>query len=158
MLRTSSWQRQVQLYECAPWALHLQQLLAEMHLHHAAIALHLVHCESHHAAIALHTICLLQCSIDGAYFGTTFPHLLLMSYPMYRPPKSTDRYVPRVFGFKLHPSAYQNRDQAQQRALPAPAAGQQQPRQQGNGAAAAAAGDNPGTSSRQQQQQQQQQQ
>ena len=25
-----------------------------------------------------------QCSIDGAYFGTTFPHLLLMTYPMYR--------------------------------------------------------------------------
>lgn len=25
-----------------------------------------------------------QCSIDGAYYGTTFPHLLLMTYPMYR--------------------------------------------------------------------------
>jgi len=50
-----------------------------------------------------------QCSIDGAYFGTTFPHLLLMTYPMYRPPKSSDVYVPRVFGFKLHPTAYGNR-------------------------------------------------
>ena len=50
-----------------------------------------------------------QCSIDGAYSGTTFPHLLLMTYPMYRPPKAADTYVPRVFGFKLHPSAYGNR-------------------------------------------------
>ncbi len=58
-----------------------------------------------------------QCSIDGAYFGTTFPHLLLMSYPMYRPPKSSDVYVPRVFGFKLHPSAYGER--CAQCALPA---------------------------------------
>jgi len=53
-----------------------------------------------------------QCSIDGAYFGTTFPHLLLMTYPMYRPPKSNEVYVPRMFGFKLHPSAYGNREQA----------------------------------------------
>jgi hypothetical protein len=95
----------------------------------------------------------LQCSIDGAYFGTTFPHLLLMTYPMYRPPKSTDTYVPRVFGFKLHPSAYLNRDGTQQRGLPAPAQ-QQQQRQQGNGTAAAAGG----SASRQQPQQQQQQQ
>ncbi len=50
-----------------------------------------------------------QCSIDGAYFGTTFPHLMLMTYPTYRPPKSVEEYVPRVFGFKLHPSAYGTR-------------------------------------------------
>ncbi|KAF6251204.1 casein kinase II, regulatory subunit [Scenedesmus sp. NREL 46B-D3] len=68
-----------------------------------------------------------QCSIDGAYFGTTFPHLMLMTYPMYRPPKATGKYVPRVFGFKLHASAYQNRDQQQ---------GQQQ---RGNAAAGVAA-------------------
>mmetsp|Transcript_4254 Transcript_4254/g.9261 ORF Transcript_4254/g.9261 Transcript_4254/m.9261 type:complete len:294 (+) Transcript_4254:298-1179(+) len=55
-----------------------------------------------------------QCSIDGAYFGTTFPHLLLMTYPMYRPPKSVEHYVPRVFGFKLHPTAYGNRETAPQ--------------------------------------------
>jgi len=51
-----------------------------------------------------------QSSIDGAYFGTTFPHLLLMTYPSYRPPKNSRQYVPRVFGFKLHPSAYGNRE------------------------------------------------
>ncbi len=50
-----------------------------------------------------------QCSIDGAYFSTTFPHLMMMTYPTYRPPKSVEQYVPRVFGFKLHPSAYGNR-------------------------------------------------
>lgn len=36
-----------------------------------------------------------QCSIDGAFFGSTFPHLLLMTYPMYRPPRSADVYTPR---------------------------------------------------------------
>lgn len=50
-----------------------------------------------------------QASIDGAYFGTTFPHLMLMTYPSYRPPKSVEAFVPRVFGFRLHPSAYGNR-------------------------------------------------
>ena len=50
-----------------------------------------------------------QCSIDGAYFSTTFPHLLMMTYPTFRPPKSIEDYVPRVFGFKLHPSAYGTR-------------------------------------------------
>lgn len=50
-----------------------------------------------------------QCSIDGAYFGTTFPHLMLMTYPSCRPPKASDLYVPRIFGFKLHPTAYGNR-------------------------------------------------
>ena len=53
-----------------------------------------------------------QCSIDGAFFGSTFPHLLLMTYPMYRPPRAAAAagaiYTPRVFGFKLHPSAYGN--------------------------------------------------
>ena len=47
----------------------------------------------------------LQGNADGAYFGTTFPHLLLMTYPSLRPPPAADSYVPRVFGFKLHPSA-----------------------------------------------------
>lgn len=54
-----------------------------------------------------------QCAVDGAYFGTTFPHLMLMTYPMYRPPKTVNAYVPRVFGFKLHPSAFGNREVAQ---------------------------------------------
>lgn len=40
--------------------------------------------------------------IDGAYFGTTFPHLFLMTYDHLKPQKPSQRYVPRVFGFKLH--------------------------------------------------------
>jgi casein kinase II subunit beta len=43
-----------------------------------------------------------QGNIDGAYFGTTFPHLFLMTYGQLKPQKPSQNYVPRVFGFKLH--------------------------------------------------------
>ncbi|XP_073308213.1 casein kinase II subunit beta-1-like [Primulina huaijiensis] len=43
-----------------------------------------------------------QGNIDGSYFGTTFPHLFLMTYGHLKPQKPTQSYVPRVFGFKLH--------------------------------------------------------
>ncbi|KAH7437107.1 hypothetical protein KP509_05G056400 [Ceratopteris richardii] len=43
-----------------------------------------------------------QNNIDGAYFGTTFPHLFLMTYPYMKPVKPTVTYVPRIFGFKIH--------------------------------------------------------
>ncbi|KAK0586057.1 hypothetical protein LWI29_000274 [Acer saccharum] len=43
-----------------------------------------------------------QGNIDGAYFGTTFPHLFLMTYGHLKPQKAGQNYVPRVFGFKLH--------------------------------------------------------
>ncbi|KAI3889606.1 hypothetical protein MKW92_019225 [Papaver armeniacum] len=43
-----------------------------------------------------------QGNIDGAYFGTTFPHLFLMTYGHLKPQKASQSYVPRVFGFKLH--------------------------------------------------------
>lgn len=43
-----------------------------------------------------------QGNIDGAYFGTTFPHLFLMTYGHLKPQKASQRYVPRVFGFKIH--------------------------------------------------------
>ncbi|KAG0596505.1 hypothetical protein M758_UG260900 [Ceratodon purpureus] len=46
-----------------------------------------------------------QGNIDGAYFGTTFPHLFLMTYPYIKPSKPTQSYTPRLFGFKLHKSA-----------------------------------------------------
>ena len=44
-------------------------------------------------------------NIDGAFFGTTFPHLLLMTYPQLQPEAPADLYVPRVFGFKLSSAA-----------------------------------------------------
>jgi hypothetical protein len=40
--------------------------------------------------------------IDGAFFGSTFPHLFLQTYGELRPPPCTRTYVPRVFGFKVH--------------------------------------------------------
>ncbi|KAI7739225.1 hypothetical protein M8C21_027119, partial [Ambrosia artemisiifolia] len=43
-----------------------------------------------------------QGNIDGAYFGTTFPHLFLMTYGHMKPQKAAQNYVPRVFGYKLH--------------------------------------------------------
>ena len=46
-----------------------------------------------------------QGNVDGAFFGTTFPHLLLMTYPSVRPQRPPEQYMPRVFGFKLHSSA-----------------------------------------------------
>ncbi|XP_024530042.1 casein kinase II subunit beta-like isoform X1 [Selaginella moellendorffii] len=49
-------------------------------------------------------------SVDGAYFGPTFAHLLLLTHPMEIKPcvkhPSSSGYVPRIFGFKIHkPSA-----------------------------------------------------
>lgn len=41
-------------------------------------------------------------SIDGAYFGTSFPHMLFQVYPELAVPKSQERYIPRIFGFKVH--------------------------------------------------------
>jgi len=40
--------------------------------------------------------------IDGAFFGTTFPHLLVQSYPDMVPAAPTQIYVPRIYGFKIH--------------------------------------------------------
>ena len=40
--------------------------------------------------------------IDGAFFGSTFPHLFLQTYGELRPQRCTRQYIPRVFGFKVH--------------------------------------------------------
>lgn len=44
--------------------------------------------------------------IDGAYFGTTFAHLFFLTYPELKPTQDVERYVPRVFGFKINKHAY----------------------------------------------------
>ena len=45
-----------------------------------------------------------ECSgLDGAYFGRTFPHLLVMQYPdVFNHSPQPSAYVPRVFGFRVH--------------------------------------------------------
>ncbi|KAL8107086.1 putative casein kinase II subunit beta-4 isoform X1 [Apium graveolens] len=43
-----------------------------------------------------------QENLDGAYFGTTFPHLFLMTYGNLKPQKTLQSYIPKVFGFKVH--------------------------------------------------------
>ncbi|XP_076881411.1 casein kinase II subunit beta-1-like [Bidens hawaiensis] len=43
-----------------------------------------------------------QSNLDGAYFGSTFPHLFLMTYGHLKPQKPSQDYIPRVFGFKVH--------------------------------------------------------
>ncbi len=40
-------------------------------------------------------------NVDGAYFGTTFAHMFLQSYPELVPAKSPQKYVPKIFGFKI---------------------------------------------------------
>lgn len=47
--------------------------------------------------------------VDGAAFGTTFPHLFLMTFSNLVPDRlpRDSAYVPRVFGFRVHISARQ---------------------------------------------------
>lgn len=49
--------------------------------------------------------------IDGSYFGTSFPHLLFQVFPNLMPTKPAERYVPRIFGFRIHEVAEQHRKQ-----------------------------------------------
>eukprot|EP00223_Ostreococcus_mediterraneus_P004585 CAMPEP_0174579518 /NCGR_PEP_ID=MMETSP0929-20130131/1639_1 /TAXON_ID=548131 ORGANISM="Ostreococcus mediterraneus, Strain clade-D-RCC2572" /NCGR_SAMPLE_ID=MMETSP0929 /ASSEMBLY_ACC=CAM_ASM_000573 /LENGTH=224 /DNA_ID=CAMNT_0015760873 /DNA_START=151 /DNA_END=825 /DNA_ORIENTATION=+ len=44
-----------------------------------------------------------QGNTDGAYFGTTFPHLFLMSFGHLKVEKHSEtKYEPKIFGFKIH--------------------------------------------------------
>ena len=44
--------------------------------------------------------------LDGAYFGTTFPHYFFMHYPEVRRPAPKEEYIPRIFGFKINKNSY----------------------------------------------------
>ena len=44
-------------------------------------------------------------TLDGAYWGTTFPHLFLHTYTNAVPRRNPERYEPRIYGFKLHHTA-----------------------------------------------------
>jgi len=54
-------------------------------------------------------------NIDGAYFGTTFPHLFFLVFPELQPKDNKQSYLPRVFGFRLHPTSHQRSLEAAQR-------------------------------------------
>ena len=41
-------------------------------------------------------------SVDGSYFGRTFPHVLLLSKPSLMRPQSQFTYEPRIYGFRVH--------------------------------------------------------
>ncbi|CAG8647217.1 6010_t:CDS:2, partial [Cetraspora pellucida] len=41
-------------------------------------------------------------SVDGAFFGTTFPHLLFQQYPDLLQNTPTEIYEPKIFGFKVN--------------------------------------------------------
>ncbi|KAI9308183.1 casein kinase II, regulatory subunit [Cunninghamella echinulata] len=42
-----------------------------------------------------------HCHLDGAYFGTSFPHLLLQAYPSLLPTTQKQSYIPKIYGFKI---------------------------------------------------------
>ncbi|KAG5357344.1 Casein kinase II subunit beta' [Yarrowia sp. C11] len=54
-------------------------------------------------------------NIDGAYFGTSFPAMILQAFPQLLPTKTNERHVPTIFGFKMHEHAKWARWQDKQR-------------------------------------------
>ena len=40
--------------------------------------------------------------IDGAYFGCSFPNIFFQTYPELLPSEKQNKYIPRVYGFKLY--------------------------------------------------------
>ncbi|KAK9463810.1 casein kinase II, regulatory subunit [Lipomyces oligophaga] len=55
-------------------------------------------------------------ALDGAYFGTSFAFLLFQAYPHVIPNKlNVDRFVPTIFGFKVHEYARIERWQGRRR-------------------------------------------
>lgn len=70
--------------------------------------------------------------VDGAAFGTTFPHLFLMTFSNLVPdPLPQDSaYIPRVFGFRVHMSARQRASGGANESSSACATRQQQQQQQ----------------------------
>lgn len=44
-------------------------------------------------------------SIDGAFFGTSFPAMFLQTYPELVPSHNTEIFTPKIFGFQIHENA-----------------------------------------------------
>lgn len=47
--------------------------------------------------------------LDGAAIGSGFPHMLFMMFPKLRPRPPKKEFVASMYGFKIHPTAYQCR-------------------------------------------------
>ena len=55
-------------------------------------------------------------SIDGAYFGTTFPHLLVLQNPSLVQKRPATPHIPKIFGFRVHPTAQISQQRAAKKA------------------------------------------
>jgi len=55
--------------------------------------------------------------IDGAFFGKTFPHLFFLTYPELKPKPLNEKYVPKVFGYKVNKDAFKKSLEAQEKAM-----------------------------------------
>ncbi|KAJ1466796.1 casein kinase II, regulatory subunit [Baffinella frigidus] len=42
-----------------------------------------------------------KAATDGAYFGTSFPHLVMQAHPELCPQRTKQEYVPRIYGFRV---------------------------------------------------------
>lgn len=92
-----------------------------------------------HGVTTMHS----SAAVDGAAFGTTFAHLFLMTFNNLVPDglSQESTYVPRVFGFRVHPTARQRNGNPNRRSYPSIAAAETV-----NGNGAEAAEDNDGKS------------
>ena len=43
--------------------------------------------------------------LDGAFFGPTFPHLFFMTFEDEVPRADPEKFVPRIYGFRIHSSS-----------------------------------------------------
>ena len=43
----------------------------------------------------------IKADIDGAYFGSAFPHMLLQTYPNLVPKEGSAPFIPRIYGFRI---------------------------------------------------------
>ena len=68
--------------------------------HHKPVKLYCARCEDVYNPKSTR-----HAAIDGAFFGTSFHNILFQAYPQLVPPKSSERYIPRVYGFKVHAAA-----------------------------------------------------